>query len=97
MNTVSNAPPILRLILTADQTSEIVRQAGGESHLGRVFVVMSPGSYPQAPGRLVLHFIECATMRLANDAVEVAQGTSRAVRPRRATGPPQAQECPSLP
>jgi len=60
--------------LDHDQTAEIVRQAGGESHLGRVFVVVGPGSYPTAPGRLVMHLIECDTINRANDAVNVATG-----------------------
>lgn len=52
----------IRLILTLDQTAEVVRQAGGESHHGRVFVTLSPGSYPTAPGRLVLNLIECPSI-----------------------------------
>ena len=84
------SPISTRLTLTLDQTAEIVRQAGGESHLGRVFAVVSPGSYPTSHGRLVLNFIECDTMHLANDAVAVAQGKARAVRIKRATSDPDA-------
>lgn len=66
--------------LTPEQTAKIIEQAGGESHNGRVFAVASPGSYPTAPGRLVLHLIECTSMKQANDAVDVAHGRKRAVK-----------------
>jgi hypothetical protein len=70
----------IRLILDLDQTADIVRQAGGDSHLGRVFAIVSPGSYPTAPGRLVIHLIECSSIQTAAAAVEVAQGLAKARR-----------------
>ena len=73
---------IIRVILDHVQTAEVVRQTGGESHHGRVFAVVSPGSYPTAAGRLVLSLIECSSIAIANDAVNVATGqaTVRSVK-----------------
>ena len=67
-------PSPVKVVLTPEQTAEIVRQAGGETHLGRVWVTLSPGSYPTGEGRLVLHFIECPDMNVASAAIDVARG-----------------------
>ncbi len=83
---------MIRVILTHDQTADIIRQAGGESHHGRVFAVVSPGSYPTAPGRLVLHLIECPSMQAAAFAVEVARGRATARRIKPAKQASDAQE-----
>lgn len=74
----------IRLALSENQTADVIHQAGGESHHGRAFAVVSPGSYPTAPGRLVLHVIECPSIAAASDACEVAQGlaTIRRIKPR---------------
>jgi hypothetical protein len=73
-------PSVVKVVLTPEQTAEVIQQAGGDNHFGRVFVVMSPGSYPTAPGRLVLHFIECPDMATATAAIRVAMGEARAVK-----------------
>jgi len=70
----------IRITLTPEQTAEIVQQAGGSTHLGRCFVVAHPGSYPAAPGVLVMNLIECPSMKAAAGAVDVALGTHRAVK-----------------
>jgi hypothetical protein len=72
-------PSPVRVTLTPDQTAEIVREAGGLNHFGRVWVTMSPGSYPTGEGRLVLHFIECPDMATVKGALRVAVGEARAV------------------
>ena len=82
---------MIRLILDLDQTAELVRQAGGESHHGRVLAIVSPGSYPTAAGRLVLHLIECSSIATANDAVSVATGRATV---RRVKSPKQAPDAP---
>lgn len=69
-----------RVILTAAQTADVIRQAGGESHCGRVFAVAHPGSYPTAPGRLVLDLIGAPSIKHANDALDVLYGKARAIR-----------------
>lgn len=83
---------MIRLILTPDQTAELVRQAGGESHQGRVFVVLSPGSYPTAAGCLVLHLIECPSIATANDAVSFATGKATVRRTKSPKAPIDASQ-----
>jgi hypothetical protein len=71
-----------RIILTANQTAALIEQAGGETIHGRAWAVVAPGSWPDSPGRLVLHLIECPSITAANGACNVAQGILRAVKPR---------------
>lgn len=78
--TAETAKTPIRLVLTPEQTAEIVAQAGGENHHGRVFVTASPGSYPTAPGKLVLHFVECPSIATASAACETALGQRKAGR-----------------
>lgn len=87
-----NPRPSIRVILTPEQTADVIRQAGGVNHHGRVFVALSPGSYPTTLGRLVLNLIECPSMQVANDAVAVATGSATARRQKStnpASDPPQ--------
>ena len=74
------AQKCVRIILSREQTADIILQAGGENRHGRVFAVASPGSWPDAHGRLVLHLVECSSMKVAADACEVAMGSKRAAR-----------------
>lgn len=71
-----------RIILTAEQTRDLIEQAGGATIFGRAFAVVAAGSWPTAPGRLVLHLIECPSIETANNACGVAQGHLRATKPR---------------
>ena len=66
-----------RLVLTEDQSAHI--RAGGS-----LFLVVSPGSYPETTGRMVLTLIPC-TRDTAAAACEVALGKSRAVKKSTAT------------
>jgi hypothetical protein len=74
-----------RLVLTPEQTAALVAASGGGEIHGRAWAVVAPGSWPTAPGRLVLHVVECPSMKAANGACAVAQGLSRAVALRIAT------------
>jgi hypothetical protein len=75
---------IARLILSADQTADLIAQVEGETVHGRAWGVVAPGSWPDSPGKLVLHLIECPTIAAANGAVRVAMGEAVAAKPRRA-------------
>ena len=72
-----------RITLTAEQTADLIAQAGGETIHGRAWAVVAPGSWPTAPGKLVLHLIECPTITAANGACRVAMGEAVAAKPRR--------------
>jgi hypothetical protein len=71
-----------KITLTSQQTADLIAQAGGETICGRAWAVVAPGSWPTAPGRLVLHVVECPSMKAANGACAVAQGLSRALKHR---------------
>jgi hypothetical protein len=79
-----------RIILTADQTADLIAQVEGETIHGRAWAVVAPGSWPDSPGRLVLHLIECPSMEAANNACGVAQGHFRATNPRAGKPLPRA-------
>jgi hypothetical protein len=72
----------IRLILTAEQTADLIEQAGGETMHGRAWAVIAPGSWPTTPGKLILHLIECPTITAANGACRVAMGQAVARKPR---------------
>lgn len=73
-------PKSIRVILTPQQTAEVIRQAGGVNHHGRAFAMLAPGSYPTAPGVLILDVFECASLKVAQAAVDVATGKATAHR-----------------
>lgn len=70
---MATPPKSIRLVLTAEQTAAIADDGPRFS-----FVMVSPGSWPTDPGRMVLHLIETDS-QTANAAVGVLQGTHRAV------------------
>lgn len=73
----------IRIVLSAEQTRSIIDQAGEDRHEGRVFACVGPGSWTDAAGRLVLYLTPAKSTAAANDAVRVAMGQARAVKPRR--------------
>lgn len=68
-----SGPPIIRIVLDPAQ-SGMLDQAGGE-----VFALVGKGSYPDAPGRWVLHLAPAAWPP-AVAASHVLKGTHRAVK-----------------
>jgi len=74
----------IRLVLTPDQTAELVAQAGHGN--GNVFACIGPGSIPDGAGRLVVYFIPGQSVEAVNGAVRVAQGVSKERRPRKVKG-----------
>lgn len=63
------AMTIHRLTLTAEQSAFLLER-------GRHFVVVTPGSYPDAVKRHVLFLVECG-QQAAADACEVALGRAK--------------------
>lgn len=61
-----------RLILSPEQSAFLAER-------GRHFVIVTPGSYPEAVGRHVLFLVECGDER-AGEACDVALGKRKAGR-----------------
>ena len=86
-------PPITRILLSESASKALTES--GEQSFAIVHRCMRPEE-PDTAGRWVIHLAPI-DWRTAQDASAVLLGKATAKPLKRATGPPQAQECPSLP
>jgi len=73
----------IRLVLSANQTADIIEQAGAGCHDAGIIAAIGPGSVPDAVGKLVLYFVPCESIKTADAAIRVARGVSFERKPRK--------------